>query len=159
MNAMNPENALRDLTRRHFFSRCSMGVGSLALASLMAGRGLGATPAPHLGNPLQPKPTHFPAKAKNVIALSRRLRRHGPPACLKARVATFSWSCSIHSSQIWATRSGLTRAYNSIASDSSKNEVLMAPIGGSPNASTRSVITLPSRFILAKRLACTSRLK
>ena len=66
---MNPENALRDLTRRHFFSRCSMGVGSLALASLMAGRGLGATPAPNLGNPLQPKPTHFPAKAKNVIFL------------------------------------------------------------------------------------------
>ena len=69
MNPMNPENALRDLTRRHFFSRCSMGVGSLALASLMAGRGLGATPAPNLGNPLQPKPTHFPAKAKNVIFL------------------------------------------------------------------------------------------
>ena len=69
MNPMNPENALRDLTRRHFFSRCSMGVGSLALASLMAARGLGATPAPNLGNPLQPKPTHFPAKAKNVIFL------------------------------------------------------------------------------------------
>ena len=69
MNAMNPDNVLRDLTRRHFFSRCSMGVGSLALASLMAGRGLGATPAPNLGNPLQPKPTHFPAKAKNVIFL------------------------------------------------------------------------------------------
>ena len=66
---MNPDNVLRDLTRRHFFSRCSMGVGSLALASLMAGRGLGAAPAPQFGNPLQPKPTHFPAKAKNVIFL------------------------------------------------------------------------------------------
>ncbi len=69
MNPMNPDNVLRDLTRRHFFSRCSMGVGSLALASLMTGRGLGATPAPNLVNPLQPKPTHFPAKAKNVIFL------------------------------------------------------------------------------------------
>jgi hypothetical protein len=69
MNPMNPDNVLRDLTRRHFFSRCSMGVGSLALASLMAGRGLGAAPAPQFGNPLQPKPTHFPAKAKNVIFL------------------------------------------------------------------------------------------
>ena len=69
MNAMNPEHALRDLTRRHFFSRCSMGVGSLALTSLMAGRSSGTTPAPRLGNPLQPKPTHFPAKAKNVIFL------------------------------------------------------------------------------------------
>ncbi len=69
MNPMNPEHALRDLTRRHFFSRCSMGVGSLALTSLMAGRGHGAAPAPGPANPMQPKPTHFPAQAKNVIFL------------------------------------------------------------------------------------------
>jgi hypothetical protein len=65
---MNPEHALRDLTRRHFFSRCSMGVGSIALASLMAERGL-AAPVPRMRNPLEPKPPHFPAKAKNVIFL------------------------------------------------------------------------------------------
>ena len=69
MNPLNPEHALRDLTRRHFFSRCSMGVGSLALASLMSGKSPGATPGPRMGNPMQTKPTHFPAKAKNVIFL------------------------------------------------------------------------------------------
>jgi hypothetical protein len=58
---MNPEHALRDITRRHFFSRCSVGVGSIALSSLMA--------TPSAKNPLLPKKTHFPAKAKNVIYL------------------------------------------------------------------------------------------
>jgi len=54
-------NDLLHQTRRHFFSRCSVGVGSIALSSLMA--------APSTRNPLQPKKTHFPAKAKNVIYL------------------------------------------------------------------------------------------
>ena len=58
---MNPEHALRDITRRHLFSRCSVGVGSIALSSLMA--------APATKNPLLPKKTHFPSKAKNVIYL------------------------------------------------------------------------------------------
>jgi hypothetical protein len=60
--------ALQQQTRRHFFSRCSMGLGSLALASLMADRG-NAAPQPKLRNPLAPKPAHFPAKAKSVIFL------------------------------------------------------------------------------------------
>ena len=63
---MNPDHALREITRRHFFSRCSMGVGSIALASLMADRGFAAA---QTRNPLEPKKTHFPAKAKNVIYL------------------------------------------------------------------------------------------
>ncbi len=50
-------------TRRHFFQTCSIGVGSMALSTLM-----GAAPA-KLRNPLEPKPTDFPAKAKNVIFL------------------------------------------------------------------------------------------
>ena len=68
------ENAgLRDSTRRHFLSRCSMGVGSMALTSLMAESSTAREPLP-VGskasrNPLLPKPTHFPAKAKNVIFL------------------------------------------------------------------------------------------
>ncbi|MEY4485287.1 MAG: hypothetical protein RL693_2739 [Verrucomicrobiota bacterium] len=66
---MHSESQLRDLTRRHFFSRCSMGIGSLALTSLMNERGLAAAPAPAMSNPLEPKKTHFPAKAKNVIFL------------------------------------------------------------------------------------------
>ena len=69
MNPTNPETVLREMTRRHFFSRCSMGIGSIALASLMAERGLAAAPSLKLTNPLEPKPSHFPAKAKNVIFL------------------------------------------------------------------------------------------
>lgn len=60
---MNPDHTLREITRRHFFSRCSVGVGSIALSSLM-----GAT-APKMRNPLEPKGGHLPAKAKNVIFL------------------------------------------------------------------------------------------
>ncbi len=60
---MNPDHTLHDITRRHFFSRCSVGVGSIALSSLMGAQ------APKTHNPLLPKKTHFPAKAKNVIYL------------------------------------------------------------------------------------------
>jgi hypothetical protein len=65
---MKPERTLHAITRRHFFSRCSIGVGSMALASLLAEGGLAAPPVP-LRSPLKPKPTHFPAKAKSVIFL------------------------------------------------------------------------------------------
>lgn len=51
-------NTLQHQTRRHFFSRCGVGLGSLALGSLMA-----------RDDALAPKKTHFPAKAKNVIFL------------------------------------------------------------------------------------------
>jgi Protein of unknown function (DUF1501) len=51
-------NPLLQQTRRHFFSRCGIGVGSMALGSLMARDAA-----------LAPKKTHFPAKAKNVIFL------------------------------------------------------------------------------------------
>lgn len=64
-NKLRTDNQLREETRRHFFSRCSMGVGSMALASLMAEQGQ-AAPSAH---PMQPKTPHFPAKAKNVIFL------------------------------------------------------------------------------------------
>ncbi|QDV68494.1 hypothetical protein Poly24_22030 [Rosistilla carotiformis] len=59
---------LRDQTRRHFFSRCSMGLGSIALSSLMAERGR-ADNDTQSQNPMAPKPSHFPGKAKNVIFL------------------------------------------------------------------------------------------
>jgi len=51
-------NPLLHQTRRHFFSRCGIGVGSMALSSLMA-----------RDASLAPKKTHFPAKAKNIIFL------------------------------------------------------------------------------------------
>jgi hypothetical protein len=60
----------RLVTRRHFFRGCGVGVGKIALASLLAGKTQGAD-APRSGNPnaLAPKPPHFQAKAKAVIHL------------------------------------------------------------------------------------------
>ncbi|MCB1275019.1 MAG: DUF1501 domain-containing protein [Prosthecobacter sp.] len=51
-------NPLLHQTRRHFFSRCGVGVGSMALSQLMARE-----------DALTPRKPHFPAKAKNVIFL------------------------------------------------------------------------------------------
>jgi hypothetical protein len=51
-------------TRRHFFRDCGVGVGKIALASLMAGN---AVAAPQ--NPMAPKAPHFRAKAKSIIYL------------------------------------------------------------------------------------------
>src|SRR5438874_2716469 len=61
--------ALNHITRRHFFSRCGLGLGSIALASLLSDQRLFAADAPKLVNPLAPKPPHFAARAKNVIFL------------------------------------------------------------------------------------------
>lgn len=65
------QQQLRETTRRHFFGQCSIGLGSVALASLLDEKGLGveADSQSQANNPLAPKATHFPAKAKNVIFL------------------------------------------------------------------------------------------
>src|SRR5438034_7050238 len=55
---MNP-----DKTRRDFFRQASIGMGSMALAHLLAQDGRAAT------DPLEPRAPLFPAKAKNVIFL------------------------------------------------------------------------------------------
>lgn len=66
---------LCNITRRHFFAECGIGVGSIALTALLADRqianGVQAAEShnPAGRNPLQPKPSHFPAKAKAVIFL------------------------------------------------------------------------------------------
>jgi uncharacterized protein (DUF1501 family) len=90
---MTPTHPLLQLTRRHFFRDCGVGVGKIALASLLAdsvvGRALraataGAT-AGHDGsgfaggqglaagggavNPLLARPGHYPGRAKAVIQL------------------------------------------------------------------------------------------
>src|SRR5438067_8322166 len=51
-------------SRRRFFRECAGGIGTVALAQLMAGEGRATTPEQ---NPLAPRKPHFPAKAKNVI--------------------------------------------------------------------------------------------
>ncbi len=57
------------LTRRHFFSQCSIGLGSLALAEMLGASNLKAETPGAFESPLAPKPSHFPARAKNVIFL------------------------------------------------------------------------------------------
>src|SRR6266853_226033 len=54
-------------TRRHFFNRCGVGLGKVALLSLLSDEGIFAQPA--ASNPMLAKPGHFPAKAKSVIYL------------------------------------------------------------------------------------------
>jgi len=57
------------ITRRWFFQQCGLGLGGIALASLLSERKLfGATPAP-VANPMAPRPPHFKPRAKNVIYL------------------------------------------------------------------------------------------
>jgi len=57
---------LQLITRRHFLQRSQIGLGAVALASLLE---RDCPAAPQVVNPLAPKPPHFPAKAKRVIYL------------------------------------------------------------------------------------------
>src|SRR5687768_11353968 len=69
-------NEILARTRRHFFRDCGVGLGSIALASLLDDKLFAAPMAPE--NPLAPRQPHFPAKAKNVIYLHMA----GSPSCL-----------------------------------------------------------------------------
>jgi Protein of unknown function (DUF1501) len=53
-------------SRRDLLRRAGAGFGSLALTALLADKGSAASPD---ANPLSPRPTHFPARAKRVIFL------------------------------------------------------------------------------------------
>jgi len=70
MIPLQPKDILTDRTRRHFLRDGSLGLGGLALGSL-----LGVGPA-RADDPFAPRPPHFPAKVKNVIFLSMS---GGPP--------------------------------------------------------------------------------
>src|SRR5262249_26599949 len=69
MNPFEPTDLLQFITRRHFFGRCAMGLGGIALASLLSDQKVFAAPTAILVNPLEPKPGHLPARAKNIIYL------------------------------------------------------------------------------------------
>ena len=56
----------KEVSRRWFFEQCGVGLGSMALANLLAEAGLADTPRT---DPLAPKKPPLPAKAKNVIFL------------------------------------------------------------------------------------------
>src|SRR3954469_13578755 len=64
---MDPLNPLLLQTRRHFFRDCAVGLGSIALTSLLGER-CSASLAP-VANPLAPRQAHYPARAKSVIYL------------------------------------------------------------------------------------------
>lgn len=71
---MNFQNELRAeyarlIRRRWFLRECGVGLGSLALASLLGVEKAQAATAPRPLNPLAPKPPQFKAKAKRVIYL------------------------------------------------------------------------------------------
>jgi len=58
------------ITRRWFFRQCGMGLGSIALASLLgAEKATGALARPSAANPMSPRQPHFQPKAKRVIYL------------------------------------------------------------------------------------------
>jgi len=69
MNLSHLENAhLLDITRRHFFGKCALGVGGMALNQMLAADASAALkidPA----NPMAQRPAPLPAKAKRVIYL------------------------------------------------------------------------------------------
>jgi uncharacterized protein (DUF1501 family) len=60
------EEILKYRTRRQFFRDCSVGVGTVALASLL-NENLFAAPAG--SDPLAPRPSHFAARARHIIYL------------------------------------------------------------------------------------------
>ncbi|MEX2216477.1 MAG: DUF1501 domain-containing protein [Phycisphaeraceae bacterium] len=55
--------------RRHFFQQCGVGLGSIALASLLQRDVQAADAKPQAAHPMSPKSGHFKAKAKNIIFL------------------------------------------------------------------------------------------
>src|SRR5271157_2686409 len=69
----NREELLKILTRRYFFKQAGIGLGASALSLLLRRDLLAAGAPPALAvagpNPLAPKPSMFPAKAKSVIYL------------------------------------------------------------------------------------------
>src|SRR5579875_379996 len=57
--------SLPEITRRHLFARCGLGIGSMALGSLLnEGRATAADV-----DPMAPRPGHLKARAKSVIFL------------------------------------------------------------------------------------------
>src|SRR5215831_12484225 len=69
---MNLQQELRNeyarlVTRRWFFRQCGIGLGSVALGSLLGEEGFGASKRISTADPLAPKAPHYKGKAKRVI--------------------------------------------------------------------------------------------
>jgi len=74
----------KEVSRRWFLRQCSVGLGSIAFAQLLAERGYGDTTTP---DPLAPKQPQFAPKAKRVISSSWRAR----PATWSYSITNRSW--------------------------------------------------------------------
>lgn len=67
---MNPSlEHLQALTRRHFLGKSAYGVGSIALGALLKGSSRAMASIPSPSDPLAPRASHFPGRAKRVIYL------------------------------------------------------------------------------------------
>src|SRR6478752_5416513 len=64
---LNPQSS--SPARRWFFRECGVGLGAIALQSLLGGSSNLATAAPAFADPMAPKQPHFAPKAKRVIYL------------------------------------------------------------------------------------------
>ena len=69
MNADENPQHLAATTRRHFFSRCALGLGSIALATLFKNGRAHALPTADATNPMAPRLPMFAPRAKNIIYL------------------------------------------------------------------------------------------
>jgi hypothetical protein len=63
-----PRSPLKDVTRRYFLRRSGLGIGSLALASLLNAE-RPAQAGGHVADPMAPRAPHFPPRIKNIIYL------------------------------------------------------------------------------------------
>jgi len=63
------QRKLLETTRRHFFGQCAVGLGQMALASLLRDGKIHASESTQPVNPLAPKVPHYPSKTKSVIYL------------------------------------------------------------------------------------------
>ncbi len=69
MNWPESISPLQANTRRHFFGRCAMGLGGIALASLLEGQKLFGATSAAATNPMTPRLPHFHPRAKKIIYL------------------------------------------------------------------------------------------
>jgi hypothetical protein len=67
MSTRPQQRRLENVTRRHFLQDCQVGIGAIALASLLRGDAAGAVSA--AANPLAPRRPHFRPRATRVIYL------------------------------------------------------------------------------------------
>lgn len=67
--AVASRHIAHDITRRHFFGQCAIGLGAIALSELLRADGFAANQEIDPGHPMAPRAPQFPARVKNVIFL------------------------------------------------------------------------------------------